>query len=170
MEDITYRKAIAADAGLLAPLAQRIFTETFGHMYRREDLDAYIADQTPGRWRRDIADPTFAIRLCMADGKPIGFVKLGPPTLPNAIRRPTMELRQFYVRREWQGAGVAPRMMRWALAEARSRGAVDMQLSVFVDNHRAKRFYLRYGFRRIGTYAFMVGEQADEDDVMRLAL
>ena len=36
--------------------------------------------------------------------------------------------------------------MDWALDEARRRGARQLYLSVFIDNHRARRFYERYGF------------------------
>ncbi len=36
--------------------------------------------------------------------------------------------------------------------------------------HRARRFYERYGFDKVGRYTFMVGAYADEDIVMRLAL
>ena len=60
--------------------------------------------------------------------------------------------------------------MRWVIATAKARGAEDLYLSVFVDNHRARRFYERYGFTFVGTYAFMVGTHADEDHVMRLPL
>ena len=60
--------------------------------------------------------------------------------------------------------------MDWAIATARARGAQDLFLSVYVDNHRARRFYERYGFERVGRYQFMVGAHADEDDLMRLAL
>jgi RimJ/RimL family protein N-acetyltransferase len=41
---------------------------------------------------------------------------------------------------------------------------------VFIDNHRARRFYARYGFEQVGTYDFMVGTHADLDLVMRLDL
>ena len=97
-------------------------------------------------------------------------MKLGPAKLPFEPRGPSAELRQLYVRARWHGAGVAAVLMDWAIATARDRGAGDLYLSVFVDNHRAKRFYARYGFERIGTYAFMVGDHEDEDDVMRLTL
>ena len=60
--------------------------------------------------------------------------------------------------------------MAWVIATARERGAADLFLSVFIDNHRARRFYARYGFEEVGSYAFMVGTHADEDIVMRLGL
>ena len=60
--------------------------------------------------------------------------------------------------------------MDWALGEASSRGALELYLTVFIDNHRARRFYDRYGFEAVGRYEFMVGNHADEDVIMRKAL
>jgi RimJ/RimL family protein N-acetyltransferase len=40
-------------------------------------------------------------------------------------------------------------------------------LSVYVDNHRARRFYERHGFEPVGRYDFMVGSHADEDLILR---
>ena len=60
--------------------------------------------------------------------------------------------------------------MNWTLAEAKRRDTEALYLTVFVDNHRAKRFYERYGFEDVGRYAFMVGNHADEDIIMRKAL
>ena len=67
-------------------------------------------------------------------------------------------------------AGIAGAMMDWAIDEARRRCAGELYLTVYTDNHRARRIYERYGFEEIGPYAFMVGEQADEDIIMRLHL
>jgi RimJ/RimL family protein N-acetyltransferase len=57
--------------------------------------------------------------------------------------------------------------MQWFLAEAANRAAEEVVLSVFVDNHRARRFYERYGFETVGKYDFMVGTHADEDLILR---
>ena len=69
--------------------------------------------------------------------------------------------------RQHHGAGIAARLMDWALDEARRRGAEELYLTVFVENHRARRFYERYDFVPVGRYDFMVGSQADEDVIMR---
>jgi ribosomal protein S18 acetylase RimI-like enzyme len=58
--------------------------------------------------------------------------------------------------------------MDWVLGEARARRAPELYLSVYIDNHRARRFYDRYGFEPVGRYDFMVGNHADEDILMRL--
>ena len=165
-----HRDAGPADATLLCDLSRRSFSETFGHLYRPDDLAAFLARLSPEAWADELADPRFAVRIAEDAGVAAGFAKLGPPSLPFEPHGPSAELRQLYVLKDWQGRGVAAALMDWAIARARAGGAADLYLSVFIDNARAKRFYARYGFERVGAYAFMVGEHEDEDDVMRLAL
>lgn len=167
---VAYRNAGPADAALMADLGRRTFTETFGHLYRPEDLAAFLESHAEERWRAELADPAFAVRLAEDGGAPAAFAKIGPPSLPFEPRGPSLELRQFYVLAPWHGTGVSHALMAWAIGEARRRGAEDLYLSVFVDNHRARRFYERYGFTFVGPYAFVVGTHEDEDHVMRLAL
>ena len=100
----------------------------------------------------------------------LGYAKIGPPHLPFTPESGAVELRQLYVLGPWQGAGVGAALIEWVIATARSRGAEALFLSVFTENHGARRFYTRYGFEPLGAYHFMVGTHADEDIVMRLAL
>ena len=170
MDEIIYRTAQTADAEALSALFSSTFTEIFGHLYRPEDLAAFLSEQEPPHWARQITDPAFAIRVAERDGHRLGYLKLGPLKLPVDAPKPSMELHQLYLVDSARGAGVAAELMDWALREARARGAHDLYLSVFSENIRARRFYARYGSEEVGPYAFMVGEQADEDIILRLAL
>ena len=170
MAEITYRNATPADALLMSRLGPETFSETFGHLYTPENLAAFLLNHSVENWTKELADPRFTVRLAEHDGAAVGFAKLGPPSLPFEVTGPTAELRQLYVLKPWQGAGVAQTLMAWVLDEARAGGADQIFLSVFVDNHRAQRFYARYGFEAVGTYAFMVGTHADEDIIMRAPL
>ena len=167
---ITYRDATPADAPALATLGASSFTETFGHLYAPADLDLFLQNHTAASWSAELSDPGFAVRVAESDGALIAYAKLGPPQLPFTPSMGATELRQFYVLAPWHGAGLAAPLMEWVIATARERGAAALYLSVFTDNHRARRFYARYGFEPVGTYAFMVGTHADEDIVMKLAL
>ena len=170
MSGVTCRDADAADAASLASLGRRTFTETFGHLYKPEDLAVFLRNHDEEKWRDQLGDKDFAIRLAEADGEAVAYVKVGPPSLPFEPRGPSLELRQLYVLQPWHGAGIAAELMDWAIAQARAYGACDLYLSVFVDNHRARRFYDRYGFEQVGQFHFMVGSHADDEYVMRLAL
>jgi ribosomal protein S18 acetylase RimI-like enzyme len=167
---ITYRDAGPEDAAALADLHRRSFVETFGHLYRPEDLEAFLSRLSEEGFRVELVDGEHQVRFAEADGEPVAFVKLGPITLPARPARPALEFRQLYVLRPWQGAGIAQELTDWALALARRRGAEEVYLSVWAENDRAKAFYRRYGFAYVGPYKFMVGEQADEDEIWKLDL
>jgi ribosomal protein S18 acetylase RimI-like enzyme len=167
---IAYRDVIAADAPALADLHRRSFIETFGHLYRPEDLDAFLLRLNEEGFRGELLDGEHQVRFAAEDGEPVAFVKLGPITLPVEPARPALEFRQLYVLKAWQGSGIAAVLADWALAQARARGAEELYLSVWAENHRAKAFYRRYGFAYVGPYKFMVGEQADEDEIWKLDL
>lgn len=164
------RAATPTDAGLLATIGAETFVETFGHLYAPADLAAFLTNHTVAGWTGELADPRYHVVLAMVGDDAVGYAKLGPPSLPFEPTGTPIELRQFYVRQGWQGTGLAATLMEHMLDTARATGADELFLSVFVDNHRARRFYERYGFERVGSYDFMVGNHRDEDDVMRVAL
>ena len=167
---IAYRPGSPIDAALIADLFERSFVETFGHLYRPEDLAAFLAKLSPEGFRGELVDPRYRFRLGFEGAAPIGFCKLGPLSLPVESPGRALELRQLYILRPWHGRGIAQALMEWALAEARAQGAETLYLTVYTDNHRARAFYRRYGFAYVAPYAFMVGEQADEDEIWKLEL
>ena len=167
---VTYRDAVPEDSDALAELGRATFVETFGHLYAPDDLAAFLETHRPEQWEADLRAGGLAVRLAEEQGQAVAYAKVGPRSLPVETERAAVELRQFYVLGPWQGRGISTDLMAWVLAEARSRGADELYLSVYIDNHRARRFYARYGFQQVGEYAFMVGNHADRDLIMRLDL
>jgi len=168
--NISYRDASADDAATINGIFSTTFCHTFGHLYRPEDLDFFLSSFTVDDWKSELRDPAYAFRLGEADGVPAGFVKLGPQELPIETDLPGLLLDQFYILKEFHVIGMAHGLMDWTLDEARRRDAEELYLTVYVDNHRARRFYDRYGFEAVGHYDFMVGDHADEDVIMRKSL
>lgn len=167
---ISYRCGEPADAAALDHVFRTSFCDTFAHLYRPEDLNAFLSSFGVIDWETDLGDPRFAFRIAEADGEPVGYVKLGPHKLPVGSEGPALTLDQLYILKEHHGVGIAHALMDWTLDEARARGAQELYLTVFPENHRACRFYDRYGFVAVGRYDFMVGNHADEDLIMRKLL
>lgn len=163
-----------ADADALSAMAQDSFRTTFAHMnYPAADLAAFLdSAMGPARYAAQIADPAYALRLARdADGNIAGFIKMGPNELPVPVGDPppeqARELHQLYLLPAAQGTGVAADLMAWGFDWARGQGARALYLSVWVDNHRARRFYERFGFEEVGANPFHVGAVVDDDRVLR---
>jgi ribosomal protein S18 acetylase RimI-like enzyme len=167
---VAYRDATPADAAALHRIFNQVFCDTFAHLYRAEDLEAFLSSFGLGDWEKQLASPHFACRIAEVEGTPVGYVKLGPLKLPVEEESPALLLDQLYILKEQHGRGIAGVLMDWVLQEAVRRGAERMYLTVYVDNHRARRLYERYGFEVVGRYDFMVGSHADEDLIMRKQL
>lgn len=167
---ITLRDARPEDAAAIDALFRQSFVDAFSHLYRPEDLAAFFSGFSVEGWQREIEDPDIAFQLAEEDGRLAGYAKVASVSLPVEMDRPAAELRQLYLLKDWHGRGIAQSLMQWVFEEARRRTAEELYLSVFIDNHRAKAFYDRYGFEAIGRYDFMVGRQADHDILMRARL
>ena len=169
--NVGFRLAGTDDAAALSALGAETFTETFGHLYQPADLAAFLTTHGEDHWRQELADREFAVLIAETEsGEAVGYAKIGPPHLPFEPRGEAAELRQLYVVEEMKGQGIAHELIQWAIERSRDLGADFLYLSVFTENHRARAFYEKYGFEPEGTYAFMVGNHADEDIVMRLKL
>jgi GNAT superfamily N-acetyltransferase len=168
--NVSYRDATRADAATLDRLFDTSFCDAFAHLYRPEDLEDFLSSFGIADWEEQLDNPSFACRIAEVDGAPVGYVKLGPLKLPVDEDSPALLLDQFYILKAYHGVGIAHALMDWTLDEARRRGASRLYLTVYVENHRARRFYDRYAFEAVGSYDFMVGSHADEDVIMRKIL
>jgi ribosomal protein S18 acetylase RimI-like enzyme len=165
-----YRDATAADWSIVDTLFRTSFVETFGHLYREEDLAAFLGQFTREAWLGELEDPGYRFRLAFHGGEAAGYAKMSAVTLPVEAEPTALELRQLYLPRAFHGLGIARTLMDWVVGAAKARGAEALYLSVWSGNGRAKAFYRRYGFAFVKPYAFMVGEQADEDEIWRASL
>ena len=170
MDGIHYRDAFEADAEALASFFKETFEEAYGHLYRVTDLTAFLGGHSAGQWARELRDNRFAVRVAVENGRILGFAKIGPLKLPVIVTGSALELRQLYVHEQARGSGVAAHLIDWVVGQARARRVQNLFLSVYSESMRAQRFYARHGFAKVGSCTFMVGDEANEDLIMKLAV
>ena len=110
----TIRRASPSDAVAVADLARETFVETFGYLYRPEDLAAFLkTSQSTTAYAPLLNDPRVAIWVAGdAAGALVGFLTAGPCKLP-APQREAMagEIRQLYLRASVQRDGLGTRLL-----------------------------------------------------------
>src|SRR5690606_9401226 len=165
----TIRRATPDDAGTVSSLAARTFTQTFGHLYPAEDLEAFLAGAYAAEKQRVIlSHPDYAIWLLELDGEAIGHAAAGPCGLPHPDVRPgDGELKRLYLLQHVQNAGWGGRLFQTALDWLQRDGPRTLWIGVWSQNHAAQRFYARHGFHHVGDYEFPVGRTRDHEFILR---
>ncbi|MEN5059153.1 GNAT family N-acetyltransferase [Luteimonas sp. TWI1416] len=163
------RRGVEADAARLSALAARTFTETFGHLYPRHDLQAFLDEAyAVERQRIVLTHPDYAVWLLERNGEAVGHAAAGPCGLPHAEVAPgDGELKRLYLVRGLQGAALGTRMMQVAMDWLLREGPRTLWVGVWSENLGAQRFYGRYGFGKVGEYLFPVGATQDLEFILR---
>lgn len=162
------RRAGVDDALALSRLAAHTFTEAFGHLYEREDLEAFIGDSYAVEKQATIlAHPEYAVWFLEHGGVPVGHCAAGPCGLPHADVRPgDGELKRLYVLAAHQNGGWGGKLFRTAEEWLLRHGPRRMWIGVWSENPGAQRFYARHGFEQVGTYEFPVGRVRDLEFIL----
>lgn len=155
------------DARDLSDLGARTFTDKFGHLYRAEDLAAFLAEtHTPSIWEALLENPevkTWIIRD--VQGVAVAYGMVGPVQLPVDAPLPegAIEFKRLYVDQRAQGRGLGTRLLKHILAWIDRDGVRPVYLSVYKYNEGAQRLYERYGFSLLKEITFKVGDHYDPE-------
>lgn len=168
------RPATLADVPALAALGRDSFVAAFGHLYRPEDLAAFLAEvHDEAVVAAEVAGSECRHMLAVeADGTLLAYCKLRHPSklAEHSDARDALELGQLYCAAGTTGRGIGAALIDWALGEAAAGGHDAMLLSVYSGNTGAQRFYARYGFAKIADITFRVGEQLDAEYLLEKRL
>ncbi len=166
------REAQLGDIPKLAALGAATFTETFGHLYKPEDLAFFINQSHSEHVYRDAIEASdYAVWVVDDNGTLAGYLKLCPNGLPCDPPLPqATELSKIYILADYQNKALGQKLLDAACDWARSSGYAEMVLSVFSENYAGHRFYQRNGFVKVGEYEFPVGKQLDREWIMMKTL
>jgi ribosomal protein S18 acetylase RimI-like enzyme len=167
------KQATTTEAQLLTDLGARAFLEAYSDVKAAKDLNdyiktAFIKEQIEASIKNNEA--TFLIAYI--DEEAVGYVKLRwDRSHPNLnLENKNMELERIYVLRDYWRHKIGAALMLHAIEIAKSKNFNYLWLGVWQQNNRAIDFYLKMGFEIFGTKKFYVGEEENDDFVLRIKL
>jgi diamine N-acetyltransferase len=163
------RRATPNDASALAALGAATFSETFGHLYPPEDLQAFLTTHSVAAWDSVLRDQRTAVWTAeLNDGTQVGYIVVGPCKLPVESCEPTAgEIKQLYVLARHHNLRLGTRLMELGLEWLAVQQRNPIYIGVWSENYGAQRFYARYGFSKVGEYGFRVGNTVDHEFILK---
>lgn len=166
------RYANENDAALLAEVGRKTFYDSFIEYNTPEDMAKYLSEHYSTEIQMsEITDPDTIFLIAEQNGMPVGYAKLKEHSKGDGVAGTNpMELQRIYSIQEYIGKGVGAELMKEAIREAREGGFNCLWLGVWEKNERAIKFYEKWGFKKVGNYTFVLGEDIQSDFTMELSL
>ena len=150
MTAITLRRATPADLNRLAAIHQTSARAAYMHIFppAAEFPRAAVRNEIA----LHLADATMCTSVALKNRKPVGFVVAGPASesVDAFSYHAVGQIHLLHVHPDSQGSGVGTLLLEDALAGMREDRRSQAILWVLVENHRARRFYERRGWRSDG--------------------
>ncbi|UZD23298.1 GNAT family N-acetyltransferase [Algoriphagus halophytocola] len=152
-EDLSIIRLKPEDQPELLELMKEIYIPSYKHIW--SDNGQWYLEQmyNPQAFQQDLANPNSHYFFIMFEGWKIGILKYDFPESPELINFPNaLKLHRLYLSKDFQGRGIAAKLMKWVESVARERGLQYMWLEVMDTQLQAQKFYRKVGFEWIFTY------------------
>lgn len=156
------------DVIMLTLLARITFTEAFGYLFTPEELKDYLDKTfTVAKLRESVAKSNNRFFLAIVDELPVAYakLKLHSPYESLPYHSPA-QLQKIYVLKEFIGNGIGEKLQETVFREAEKNNKSILWLAVWEENHKARKFYTRYGYHKESTYGYGIGEKYFTYDIM----
>ncbi len=169
---LSIRPAEERDAGLLADLGGRTFSDAYSCTLSAKDLDDYLGKAfSREQMLEDIADPEVLLFLGLISNTLCAYIKLRPTPTRRCVRGANpIELLRLYVLPGRQGRKIGTALLDVGLKAARDKAYDTCWLKVWDENAKAIEFYTNKGFATVGNEPYPVGSDSRNVVLMARAL
>lgn len=165
--DINIRRVTIEDVAELAVLARQTFYDTFTGTCTEEDMQSFLDEYfNETRLCIELNNADSFCFFAEIDGKPTAYLQFAEDYtgLPLMKKWKALELKRIYVLNEFQGKGIAQKLMDLILNFAQDKNFEVVWLGVWEHNIKAQKFYEKYGFINSGyTHDFPIGKTPQTD-------
>jgi len=158
-------KIILADishAAVIAMIGKKSFRNAFEHLFKsKEELFEYLEySYDTVKLAKSLRKENNVYLLAYRGTEPVGFAKIKKHSLNDQIESGAqMELQKIYILPEYHGKGIGTALLKEVKNLAREIYPDYIWLDTHISNENAFRLYEKNGFKKIGSYKFLIGTQ-----------
>ena len=153
-------KATEEDYQTIVNIGRVAVTEAHIESTTAENMKAYIdRNYSDDAIKEELTDPVNIYHIVHYNGKPVGFSKI----ILNAVHtdiaaKNVTKLDRIYVLKEYYNLKLGFELLKFNIRLAENNNQSGLWLYTWVGNTRAINFYLKTGFKIIGSHKFYVTE------------
>ena len=164
--------ATIVDAQQIAKISKQTFYEAFSDQNTKTDMDLFLAANFNIQdTQQEIAEKSNTFYLVYTNNKLCGYAKViekdNCDEFPNTK---TLRISRIYVLNTFIGQGIGKALMQQCLDFAMKLGKTIIWLGVWENNLAAITFYQKWGFEKVGTEIFVLGNDPQTDWLMKKQL
>ena len=156
----------------LQRLGKQTFIETFSAYNSKEDMEQYLAASFNLEiLKKEIENSNSTFYFAEDGQKKVGYLKINLGPAQSDIKdSDSLEIERIYVLKTYFGKKVGQLLYEKALTIAKELKLTYLWLGVWEKNERALQFYTKNGFVEFDQHQFVLGEDVQNDILMKLTL
>ncbi len=169
MDIVEIKLATIVDSALIANMSRQSFLATFGPENTPEDIGKFMNEQfTTEALIAEVGTEDNIFLLATINQQPAGYVRMKENSFKEGLAAESpMEIARFYAMPTMIGKGIGKAMMQHCNALAKQMGKDVIWLGVWEKNQRAIDFYTSFGFEKFGDHGFLLGNDLQNDWLMK---
>jgi ribosomal protein S18 acetylase RimI-like enzyme len=172
MESITIVPVELKDVEKLQAISRITFSQTFTEHNSAEDMDAYLNKSfSISQLSSEIANVDSEFYFAQDGEIVIGYLKVNTGVAQTESKEPNaFEIERIYVDAGFLGKKIGQLLFNKAIELAKAKNKSYVWLGVWEENHRALAFYKKNGFIPFDKHIFKLGDDEQNDIMMKLEL
>jgi ribosomal protein S18 acetylase RimI-like enzyme len=157
---ISIQKATVADSKLIALIGSETFLESHGHSASALDIKNFI-DKTYNKEAiiAEFENENVHYHTISVNGTIAGFSKIVVNAENTFVTQANVtKLQRFYLLKSFYGQHLGAKLFDFNIEFSKQNNQKGIWLAVWVENHRAIKFYSKKGFKIVGDYDFEISK------------
>ena len=170
--NIAIRPCATNDLDDLQAIAHETFDETFRSMNSHATMEQYLQEAfNQKKLLAELKNKNSQFFFLYVDNDLAGYLKINDASAQTDINDPdSIEMERIYIRKSYKGKGLGEKLLNHALQLAKDMNKNYVWLGVWEKNTAAISFYSKMGFHRAGQHLYRLGNELQNDLIMKKEL
>ncbi len=170
--DVRIEKCNSGDLDEIIEIGIKTYYDTFHTNCSKEVMDSYLKEAfTKKKISSEVNNKNSHFYFAYVDNKLAGYIKINTDDAQCDLKDQNgLEIERIYVKKEFKGKGVGQKLMNLGIEKAKEFNKDFVWLGVWEINQAAIEFYKKNGFTKAGEHSFRMGDEIQNDYIMKKAL